>query len=299
MDRAADPPVLTLAGFDLALDLLPTVGGSIGRFAWTGGGRRIELMRPADAASLALGAARGAASFPLVPFSGRIGSGRFQFGGRAIQLEPNMAPEGHAIHGDGWTADWTVAESTATTATLVYDHAAPPGGWPWRYRAEQRFALTPDGLTVALSIANRDSRPMPAGLGLHPYFPKAPGTRLTASNPKVLMNDMAKLPVAVVDTPPAWDMRAGRAVDAMALDFCFVGWDGVARLDWPDHALAIEADPVFGCLVVYTQPAFFCVEPVSHQPDAVNRGVEAAGLRILEPGQSLAGSVRFRAEGPA
>lgn len=297
MDRAA-PPVLTLAGCDLELQLLPEMGGSIGRFAWTGGGRRIELMRPADPAAMTPGSARGSASFPLVPFSGRIGRGRFRFGGRDIQLERDPAREGHAIHGDGWTARWTVAEAGAAAATLAYEHR-PPGGWPWRYRAEQRFSLDPDGLTVALSIVNQDDTPMPAGLGLHPYFPMAPGVRLSAHNPQVVMNDMAKLPVAVVDTPPAWDCRGGRPVAEMALDFCFVGWDGAARLDWGSHALTIAADPPLDCLVVYTQPEFFCVEPVSHQPDAVNRSVEAAGLRVLEPGQGLAGTARFCAEVPA
>ena len=42
--------------------------------------------------------------------------------------------------------------------------------WPWRYRAEQQFQLNPSALTVSLSIENLAQSPMPAMLGLHPYF---------------------------------------------------------------------------------------------------------------------------------
>ncbi len=294
MDRADPPSVVRLAAFDLELELLPATGGSIGRFTLARDGRRIELMRPADPANLALGGPRGTASYPLVPFSGRIAWGRFRFDGRDVELPANMPPEPHAIHGDGWTAAWTVAESGPARAVLAYDHAA--GAWPWAYRAEQTFELTPAGLTVTMAVENRGPTPMPAGIGLHPYFPRAPETRVTARVPRVLVNDMAKLPVAVIETPPAWDLAAGRSVAELHLDSCFTGWDGAARLDWAGHSLVIEADPVFGCLVVYTQPAYVCVEPVSHEVDAVNRGVEAAGLHVLPPGGRLAGSVRFKPE---
>jgi hypothetical protein len=61
----------------------------------------------------------------------------------------------------------------------------------------------------------------------------------------------------------------------------------------------IEADPVFGHLIVYVPPArdFFAVEPVSHMNNAVNRpDVTDNGLRHLAPGERLTGSVRFSVE---
>jgi aldose 1-epimerase len=50
--------------------------------------------------------------------------------------------------------------------------------------------------------------------------------------------------------------------------------------------------------VVYVPPGqdFFCVEPVSHVNDGFNlldRGVAQTGVRILEPGERLAGVVRL------
>ena len=41
--------------------------------------------------------------------------------------------------------------------------------WPWRYRAEQQFQLSPNALSVSLSVENLALSSMPAMLGLHPY----------------------------------------------------------------------------------------------------------------------------------
>ena len=43
--------------------------------------------------------------------------------------------------------------------------------WPWKFYSEQYFGLEPDRLNYELSISNTDSSAMPAGLGLHPFFP--------------------------------------------------------------------------------------------------------------------------------
>ena len=74
-----------------------------------------------------------------------------------------------------------------------------------------------------------------------------------------------------------------------------------AELHWPelDLTLVIEAGPIFRHLVIYVPPGqdFFCIEPVSHVNDGFNmleRGVEGTGVRVLAPGQTLAGTIRLR-----
>jgi len=63
----------------------------------------------------------------------------------------------------------------------------------------------------------------------------------------------------------------------------------------------MTADPAFAHLMLYADPArpFFCVEPQSNASGAFNRagGFDdpAEGIRILEPGESMAGAVRFEA----
>jgi aldose 1-epimerase len=45
--------------------------------------------------------------------------------------------------------------------------------WPWCFEAVQDFQLVQDALTLSMSVRNLDKRPMPAGLGRHPYFASA------------------------------------------------------------------------------------------------------------------------------
>ena len=85
------------------------------------------------------------------------------------------------------------------------------------------------------------------------------------------------------------------------LDNCFKGWNGTARVVFEAEkvALTMEADPIFGHLVVYVPPGrdFFAVEPVSHVNNAVNRpDIADSGLKVLRPGERMTAAVRFRAE---
>src|SRR3546814_355857 len=140
---------------------------------------------------------------------------------------------------------------------------------------------------------------MPAGFGLHPYFPKRPGVRLTARLDHVWRCDETKLPVERVplaEGPPP-------SLDVEGLDNCFGGWDGRATIACPSQApsLGIEADGAFGHLVIYVPSGedHFCVEPVSHANDAVHlaaRGTAGTGLRTLAQNESLNGTIRFRVE---
>ena len=68
-------------------------------------------------------------------------------------------------------------------AVLAIEHEADD--WPWAWRAEQRFTLSDHGLRIDLELVNTDRRPMPAGLGLHPYFPGTAATRLRAGTKAV------------------------------------------------------------------------------------------------------------------
>ena len=59
----------------------------------------------------------------------------------------------------------------------------------------------------------------------------------------------------------------------------------------------LTADEVFERLVVYTPEGkdYFCVEPVSHMTDAINRMDQPhhGGLRVLAPAESFLGEVKL------
>lgn len=295
-------PLLDLRAGALTVALAPTVGGSIARFAFERDGNAVDIMRPASTEALAARDPLGMASFPMIPYCGRIARAQFEFGGTAHTLERNFGDSPHAIHGNAWQLPWTVAAHGADKAELVLDHDARERQreWPFAYRARQVFALTPEVLRVDVEVINRDARPMPLSFGLHPYFPMTPNAALTTRLAGMWENDEAMLPSGVVQVPRDLDFSTGRRLADVLVDACFAGWGGEATLRWPERKLElrIAAAAPFSQFVVYTPPhrEYFCAEPQSAAPDAINvtaRGVKDAGLIVLPPGKTMRASATF------
>lgn len=272
----------------MKLTLLPDLGGSVGGLTY----KTQDILRPfartADESPLQTG------GFPLFPFSGRISEGRFVWNGHAVSLAPNFLPEPHAIHGQAWHAAWQVAEHGSNHARLVFDYR--PGDWPWAYRAEQDFTLREDGLDLTLRLTNQSEDPMPAGLGWHPYFPRM-DARVTVPVDRVWTSDEGMIPDRL-DVPAAGaDVSDWRVVDELDLDNAFTVSDRLSCIEWPSRNLRVEmvSDAVLGHMVIYTPKGqdFFCVEPVSHAPDAVNsqHPAELTGLHSLAPGETLSARI--------
>ncbi len=287
---------ITLRAGGAGLTLAPAVGGAVARYWTERDGVTWEWLRPTAPSAIRDGHAHRTGAFPLVPFSNRIRGGRFTFEGRAVRLPLNRAREPHSIHGHGWQARWRVLDAQPSEARLEYRHA--PSDWPWAYRATQRFALTSTGLTVALALTNESEAPMPAGLGWHPYFSRAAGTRLTAEVREVWLTDRETMPTERVPPSAGADPSRGIDVDTTRLDHCFVGWSRRAFIEWPERGarLVMTAEPPLDYLVIFTPRGrrFFCAEPVSHVTDAVNlaaAGYSAPGLRVLAPGETIAATI--------
>jgi aldose 1-epimerase len=292
---------ITLRSGPLGVVLAPAVGGAVARFWSDGIGSAVELLRPAPARAIAQRDPWAMACFPLVPWSNRIRLGRFAFGGRTVTLAPNRLPERHAIHGLGFQASWGVVDLDPARAVMEHRHAG--GAWPWAYRALQSARLTPTGLELTLAVTNEGDAAMPAGLGWHPYFPRTRETTLTARVGGLWLTDAEVLPTDCVAPPPGQDPRHGLAVDRVALDNAFVGWDGQAVVAWPERRarLRLTAAPPLGTFVVYTPPgqSFFCAEPVSHITDAFNlaaAGQADTGMLTVAPGESVHASFTLAPE---
>ena len=282
-----EAPMLTLRSGELELVVDPAAGGCIRSFTDAG----FAILRTStgdqrDPASYS--------SFALVPYSGRIDHGRFAFGGIEHQLPLNFAPEPHAIHGDGWTASWTVSDQSGTNATIVFHHEARR--MAFRYRAWQTFTLAEDGLRIEIGVRNTGDATMPFGLGLHPYFDRRPGTTLEAEVAEIWLPDPLNIPREKIAVPDWADFRNERPVAEMTLDHIFAKVRGAATIRWPNESrgVRVEGDQVLDRLVVFIPPGqdYFCVEPVSHVANAINMpDIEAAGLRILQPNAELSATV--------
>lgn len=271
MQLKAGPCVLTLA---------PDVGGSVAAFTYEGR----NILRPLpDGAADPLQSA----GFPLFPFSGRVDHGRFSFEGADYTLPPNFLPEPHAIHGQAWQAPWVIEEESEASATLSYHHAGDI--WPWPYCAEQKFTLREAGFVLDLALTNLGQTPMPAGIGWHPYFPKKDAT-LQADVTHIWRSGADMIP-AKPEALGTDDLTQPRQVEELALDNNFTAGPGGATITWPDGIGVQMRAEGMAHLVIYTPPSedFFCVEPVTHAPNAVNSALPApiTGLQVLGPQATL------------
>lgn len=259
----------------------------------------ISLLRPAATLPHS---ALDVACYPLVPFVNRIANGHFTFDGRSVWMDPNLPGCRHPIHGHGWQSIWQIETRSPSSLSMAFVHHAA-SHWPWDYSVRQTFSVTADGLTVTLSLRNEGDVVCPAGLGLHPFFPRPPGTILTASVQDVWLTDADVLPVERLAVPPEWHFATGLCLDPVALDHNFTGWRGEVRLQWPGHPLTLRlsADALFSHLILYTprEADFVCIEPATHMVDAVHHPGEIDhGLCSLPPGASLTGRVQISA-GPS
>ncbi len=281
---------LTLRCADLQCDLKPELGGCIAGLWFSG----IPVLRSTPAHDLH--SVRQAGSYPLVPFSNRIGQATLQWQGTDHPLVNNWPPYPHAIHGVGWERPWTVLESNDTFALLSYEHKADTS-WPFDFDCSQAFKLEAHALELSLSITNQSAAAVPVGLGWHPFFIKRPDSHVQfdATGRWEMGDDKLpthRAPSTGLDTPCA----------TLEVDHCFDGWAGTVQLR--DSVLTMRVLSSLSRLVVYSTPTSdsIAIEPVSHVNDAVNRmartgaRAEDLGVCILRPGQTFSSAMRIEVE---
>lgn len=279
--------VVRLTAGELSLELAPAVGGAVRSFRWRD--RPVFREGPAEMTDANTGG-----SYPLVPFSNRVRDGRFSFRGREVVLQPNLPPQKHPLHGQGWRGEWRVEAAEVRRAVLVYDH--PAGEWPWAYQARQVFDLHEDGLTMALSCRNDGPDVMPCGLGFHPYFPADGATVLDTEATGVWTVDAEVMPVALEPATGRYDLRE-RRIEGVDLDNGFEGWSGRTELRQRDHRVVISSAEARR-FQVYAPPegGIVVAEPVTNANAALNHPEERwaeLGLQLLQPGETAAMSARF------
>ncbi len=130
-------PALRLHNDVLEAVVLPEVGGGLAAFNWRRAAGAVPLMRPLPVGTNApdpnqLGC------YPLVPWSNRIGQGRFSFEGRTFDVAPNYPAEPYPIHGDGWLSAWSVLDSRSDKVVLGLDRSS---AFPFTYAAGMSYEL--------------------------------------------------------------------------------------------------------------------------------------------------------------
>ncbi|HZZ80593.1 MAG TPA: aldose 1-epimerase [Gemmataceae bacterium] len=261
--------------------------------------------------------------FPILfPFPNRIRDGRFTWAGKPYQL-PLGDPSGkNAIHGFAVNRPWRVVEHGADakkawiTAEFHGSVDAPDASplWPADYRARMTYRLLDGVLRLEIDVDNPDTKPLPFGIGFHPYFLLAPFGGMQAlvgvGAPK-LWELVENLPTGkLLDVDAKRDLRGGQNYAHLQLDdvltnlypFSYdqedrIGMLGVLQNPTGARMLTLWASDDFRELVAFTPPhrEAVCLEPYTCTTDAINlqqRNIDA-GLRVLQPGEHWLGTIEI------
>ncbi len=189
-------------------------------------------------------------------------------------------------------------------------HATPE--YPFVSEVSVAYHLGPMGLTVTTTVVNRDSVPIPFGVGFHPYVavttPTIEGATLHVPARSYVETDARLLPTGLI-LPLAGndlDFSFPKSVNGHELDVTYTdllrddsGLFTATLTDRTGGNVEIQMDRNFPYLQVYTgdtlekgrQRTSVAIEPMTCPPEALRSGKD---LLILEPDQHWAGSWRIR-----
>ncbi|HTN62562.1 MAG TPA: hypothetical protein VL147_13605 [Devosia sp.] len=267
---------LAAAGFEA--ELAPYLGGRLTLLRHAG--RDIVVPLPEDHPDPRFWGKGG--GYPLVPFHNRIENAQLCFDGAVFDLLPHPEAAPHNLHGPAQCRPWRLTEQDAASATLVLDYAAD-ADWPWPFAASQHFGLGDDGLTIGLTLRNTGTRPMPAGLGWHPYFRAGAVTHDARFHWPLLP-----------DYLPSGQRLAGEGPQSAATRY-LEEWS-VAAIACEGMHITLTASPEFAHLVVHSAGQYVCLEAATHVANGFNlaaRGHAHTGTRILKAGETMRGTLHI------
>jgi aldose 1-epimerase len=230
--------------------------------------------------------------YVMAPWCNRIEPRPEIVASHRVDLVPNF-PDGSAIHGQVFVRPWKVLDD-GSCAVLGGGE-----GWPWPYQVDQRVAISGTELRIELDLTNLGADPMPAGLGLHPWFRRSLLLAIGASR-VFTDNTMSEPEPRQVATP--FDLRVMGEV-ASDLDATWADLaDPAVELFWTEvgvrATMRIEAPQ---SLVVVASPGgldAIAVEPQTHGPNGLRRLLngETAAMTLLSPDDTLSLVTRIEFE---
>lgn len=307
---------LTDPGTGAAAAILAGFGFNCYRFRVPVDGRSIEVLWSEPGFETGQKRASGSGIPLLFPYAGRIRGQVLRWKERDWPLEGDDR-RGNAIHGYVLARPWRVLEQSTRRAVGQFqasiDDPRLLDMWPADFRITATYELSGTALRSSFLIENPDTRPLPFGFGTHPYFCVPLGgsraesclVELPVRQRWELVEMLATGRRVPVESPDAY--RAGLPFGQMNFDDAFTAlqFDGQrcrCRIVDPESGrrLTVEFGPEFRECVVYNPPhrQAVCIEPLTWCPNGFElseRGIDA-GLRILQPGQSLSCGVVMRVE---
>ncbi len=228
----------------------------------------------------------------LAPWANRLSEDAFFANGEKFRLNPDLGnvrrdQNQHPIHGLlNFSPDWKVtaaaadSESASVTSRLEFwKYPDLMAQFPFAHTIEMTYRLHDGALEVATVIENHSTKPMPVGIGYHPYFQLHDAPRdqwkvhLAARDhlvlSKMLIPTGERKPVEFSDPQP---------LTGTSLDDVFGGLvrDSSERatfsVEGNREKISVIYGPKYTIAVVYAPPGrqFICFEPMSTVTDGFN-----------------------------
>jgi aldose 1-epimerase len=280
--------LVTLGDDDLAVEVLPGVGARIHRIRFGG----VEILRTPEDPAVHVAQPWFWGSYPLAPWCNRVPAGPGRAAGRAIDLPSNF-PDGTAIHGQVAEAAWTDEGAGRFRIRRGGD------GWPWPYEVVQTLVVEAPCVELTLGLTNQGDRPMPAGLGIHPWFRDPVEVTIRAASVHPSNVDPSPIPEPVsgdLDRRSPGPLAVG--VDAAWTDL----GDPPVELAWPAERLraTLTTSPNARYIVAAHLDGIdaTAVEPNTHAPAGLRRLAlgEPGGLELIDAGETLTMTTALRFE---
>jgi aldose 1-epimerase len=271
--------------------VLPGLGARLHRMRVFGH----ELLRTPDDPTVHAGDPFFWGAYVMAPWCNRVDARATRVGRRTVDLAPNF-PDGSAIHGQVCARPW------ATVGDGVFRAIGGGDGWPWEYEVTLGITVAARSIRVELRLANRSTDPMPAGIGIHPWWRRP--VQIAIHGDAVHATNLATGGAPERVHGP-FDLRQLRDMPA-DLD---ATWTDLGRppveLGWPAFGLqaTMDASATVSHIVAASPSGLdaIAVEPQTHAPYGLRRLLtgEPGALAMLDPGGALELGVELSFELPA
>jgi aldose 1-epimerase len=282
--RAA-PRVVRIGSGRIEVEVIPEVGARIHRLRVDG----LDLLRTPPDARRHLDDPYFWGSYPMAPWCNRVAAGQATVAGHDLDL-PVTFSDGTAIHGQVSRVPW------AEDGDASFRVQAGGDGWPWPYEVRQAIEVDDNSVVVQLRLTNLADDPMPAGIGLHPWFRRPIRVAIDAAGVHRSNLEPSARPEPVAGRLDR--RRLGTLPDGLD-----AAWTGLADppvvLAWPAAGLraTFRVSPTVRYLVAASPGEIeaVAIEPQTHAPAGLRRllNQEPGALELLDPGATLALTVRL------
>ncbi len=285
---------LILKNEKLSLGILPNCGGSLSFLKYKGK----DILRPCDPNE---NEANNSSLFPMIPYTSFISDGHFPYFGITRTVPTNSSISKYPMHGDVWRSKLKVIKQSESSVELQLVHKKLEG-FPYDYTTYVIYTLKENDLLITLKLQNDTPLPMPYGLGIHPFFKLDKSTMIQYNAQNIWFRGGDPILGHPYAIPPALDFSNARTIPHETIDISVDNWDSKATVFYENCTVKIQADETFTHLILHAPRGkdFFCLEPVSHTPDAFNlaaQGVVGTGIQSLGPKEKVSNTIIFSLKG--